>query len=106
MWNVRFCSKGGNRDSAMGWEIRGSITDSNNIFFSSPVLPDQLWGPTSPLLNRYPGSFPGIKRPDLEVHHIFLPSVEVKSERSCHLHMLPLHNCVGDPCRIISVLSV
>ena len=40
-------------------------------------------GPHSLLFRMYPGSFPGVKRPSLEVNHLLASGVEVKNEWSC-----------------------
>jgi hypothetical protein len=42
----------------MGWAVRVSNPDGDEIF---PTRPDRPWGPTSPLSNGYRLCFPGVK---------------------------------------------
>jgi hypothetical protein len=61
---------GSNNSSGFG----GLIPDGGWEFFSSPLLPDQLWGPPSLLYNGYRGSFSG-----RETDHSHPSSVKVKN---------------------------
>jgi hypothetical protein len=51
------------RDYATELDDRGSVPgrDNDDIFFSSPQRPDQLWRTPSLISNGYRGSFPGNK---------------------------------------------
>jgi len=51
-------------------------------FFSSPKRLGWFCGTNSLLFISYRGSFPGVNRPDSEVHHSLPPSVKVKNEWS------------------------
>jgi len=51
---------------ATGCTIRGSNPDGGKRFFTSPNLPDWLWGPASLLLNEYTVPFPEERRPGRE----------------------------------------
>ena len=52
-----------------GWTIRGSNPGRGKWLSSSPNRPDRIWGPFSPLLSGYWGSFPGVKRPERDVDY-------------------------------------
>jgi hypothetical protein len=67
----------------MGWAIGGSNPDRVKGFISSANRPGQLWGPPSLILNRYRGSFQGVKRAGREVDHSPPSSAEVRNEWSC-----------------------
>ena len=54
----------------------------NSIYFSSTKRPERLWSPSSLQFSDYQASFPGVKRPELEVDHCPPPSAEVKNEWS------------------------
>ena len=51
-------------------------------FFHFPELPDRPWEQPSFLFNGYPGAFPRLKRPVLEVNQASPFSAEVKTEGS------------------------
>jgi hypothetical protein len=63
--------------------IQGSNPRENRRYFSSAKRPERLLGPPSLQFSEYQGSFPGIKRPELEVDHCPPPSAEVKNGWSC-----------------------
>jgi hypothetical protein len=50
--------------------------------FSSPKAPDHIWVPHTIYFQWVPGSFPRVKRPELEADHSPLPKAEVKNERN------------------------
>jgi hypothetical protein len=63
--------------------------------FSSPKLPDRLWGPPSFVFNDHRRSFQEVKRPGREANHSPPSSAEVKNEWSC-VYTLPVYlNGVG-----------
>jgi hypothetical protein len=62
-----------------GLDDLGSIPGGGWEFFSSPPLPERLWGPLSLLSNGYQGSLSlGVKRPGREADHSPPSSAEVK----------------------------
>jgi hypothetical protein len=54
-----------------------------NIFISSPKGPNRHWGPPSLVVNRYRGSFPGIKRP--------LTSIKCRGQEWMELYLFSLY---------------
>jgi hypothetical protein len=59
-----------------------SNSGMGNGFLSCPHSPDGLWDPPRPLFNMSQGSFPGVKRPGLDVDHSPPPSTNVQNEWS------------------------
>jgi len=53
------------------------------IFRTRPYRP---WGPPSILYNKYQVSFPGVKRPQRDLHRPPTPSAEVKESVELHLY--------------------
>jgi hypothetical protein len=53
------------------------------VVLYSPKRPDRLQVPHNLLCNGYGDSFPGAKRPELEVYHSTPSSAEVKDVRIC-----------------------
>jgi hypothetical protein len=70
----------------MGWAVRGSSPDKDDIFRTSP---DRPWGPTSLLYN---GSWviPGVKWPGRGVNHLPACSTEVKERVKLCIYSLSL----------------
>jgi len=73
-------------DWATELTVRGSGPDRGNRFLSSPKRSDRLWGPSSLPTNGYRDSFPGIKRPESEVHHSPSSRAESENEWSYYLY--------------------
>jgi len=61
------------------------------IFISSSKRSDQLWSPNSALSNAYRRTFPGLRRPWLQVGHLSPFSVEVKKEELYNFISIRLH---------------
>ena len=78
------CSR--HSDWAAEVTVRGSGPDRGNRFFSSPKRSDRLWAPSSLPPNGYRDSFPGIKRPEREVHHSPSSRAETENEWSYYLY--------------------
>jgi len=66
----------------MGWKIRGSNPTGTGDFSLLQNI-ETGSGPHDTSYARYRGSFPGIKRRVLQVHHSHRPSAEVKNTWSC-----------------------
>jgi hypothetical protein len=67
------------RDSSMGVAMGYGLIPDNSRFFSSPQLPDGLWGPPSLLANGHRGEFTEGKRLRSEADDSSPPSAEIKN---------------------------
>ena len=67
---------------AAGWTIRGSNTGRSKRFASFQNKSILAMGPTQPLIQWLPCSFPGVKRQGLHIDHTGPSSTEVKNEWS------------------------
>jgi hypothetical protein len=81
-----FWSQGSSVSTVSDYELddRGS---RSRRFFSKPLHPDRLWGPSSLLYNGFWGSFPrgGKERPGCDANHLPPSSVEVDNEKELYL---------------------
>ena len=76
------------KDGLYGVQISADVR-----VFSSPKRPDQVWGPSSLLLNGYRVSLPGVKRPGRDGNHS--PHLARRLRTSGALPLLPLYSLIA-----------